>query len=209
MTLLDNSMQDEVTIVRGDREFQVKMYVQGRNVFAPLGTDVKKGDVFRWKDFSEDHVISKVETCRAPGGGLEYTKLAVVPQSEWEEKRVVREVTQQFYGGHFEGCSFGDNNSVTNYFRVVDNLESVQGDAKAKLKEAREAIQKESLSDEEKADIVEQLNTITAELGRSDCSVGRLRRAWKFIADASPTVAMILKSVESVAKLLTSPETGT
>src|SRR5262249_5036795 len=27
--------------------------------------------------------------------------------------------TQHFQGGHFQGCSFGDHNSLTNYFGVV------------------------------------------------------------------------------------------
>src|SRR5262249_230680 len=37
---------------------------------------------------------------------------------------------QHIHGGHFQGCSFGDHNSLTNYFGVVDKLSTVEEDIK-------------------------------------------------------------------------------
>jgi hypothetical protein len=108
---------------------------------------------------------------------------------------------QTFQGGSFQGCSFGDNNSLTNY-GVVDNLGTVEEDVKQKLKEARGAIERADLSDADKADVVDELNKLTAELEKPEKDEGRVKRYWNHIKGVAPTVASILASAASLAKLL-------
>lgn len=84
---------------------------------------------------------------------------------------------QHFYGGHFQGCSFGERNSLTNYFGVVDKLDAVEGDIKQKLKEAREAIENaKDLSGTDKKDAIDQLNNLTAELEKPEKDESRVQR---------------------------------
>ena len=109
---------------------------------------------------------------------------------------------QHFYGGHFQGCSFGDHNSLTNYFGVVDNLNTVEDNVKQKLKEARSAIENSDLSQGDKADAVEQLNNLTAELEKPEKDESRVKRYWNRIKEIAPTGASILASAASLAKLL-------
>ena len=65
--------------------------------------------------------------------------------------------TQHFHGGQFQGCSFGDSNSLNNYFAAVEKAEKIENDIKDKLKEARKAIDELPLSDADKDDVVQQL----------------------------------------------------
>ena len=110
---------------------------------------------------------------------------------------------QHIHGGHFQGCSFGDHNSLTNYFGVVDNLDTVEEDIKQKLKEAREAIENaKDLSDADKKDAVDQLNNLTAELEKPEEDDNRVQRYWNRIKEVAPTGASILASAASLAKLL-------
>ena len=109
---------------------------------------------------------------------------------------------QQFYGGQFQGCSFGDHNSLTNYFGVVDKLSTVEEDIKQKLKEARNAIENLDLPDDDKEDMVEQLKNLTGELAKPEKDPGRVQRYWNRIKEVAPTVASILASAASLAKLL-------
>jgi hypothetical protein len=110
--------------------------------------------------------------------------------------------THHFHGGHFQGCSFGDHNSLTNYFGVVDKLSTVEEDIKQKLKEAREAIEHSDLPNDDKADAVEQLNRLTAELEKPEKDDSRVKRYWNRIKEVAPTGASILASAASLAKLL-------
>lgn len=110
---------------------------------------------------------------------------------------------QHFYGGHFQGCSFGERNSLTNYFGVVDKLDAVEGDIKQKLKEAREAIENaKDLSGTDKKDAIDQLNNLTAELEKPEKDESRVKRYWNRIKEVAPTGASILASAASLAKLL-------
>jgi uncharacterized protein YjbI with pentapeptide repeats len=113
-----------------------------------------------------------------------------------------RVTEQHFHSGNFQGCSFGDNNSLTNYFGVVDKLGTVEEDVKQKLQEARNAIENSDLPDADKADAVDELNKLTAELGKAEKDDGRVKRYWNRIKEVAPTVASILASAASMAKLL-------
>jgi hypothetical protein len=83
-----------------------------------------------WDEYKRIHI----ET----GGGSATIQLT-------EEDYGVSSSHQLFYGGHFQGCSFGEHNSLTNYFGVIDKLGTVEEDIKQKLKEAREAIENSDL----------------------------------------------------------------
>ena len=139
----------------------------------------------------DEHKRIHIET----GGGSATIQLT-------EEDYVVSSSHQNFYGGHFQGCSFGDHNSLTNYFGVVDKLGTVEEDIKLKLKEAREAIEHSDLPHDDKADAVEQLNNLTAELEKPEKDDGRVQRYWNRIKEVAPTGASILASAASLAKLL-------
>ena len=108
---------------------------------------------------------------------------------------------QEFVSGTFQGCQFGDHNSMENYFGALGNLRDVDSDAKQKLKEAREAIEKADLSDDEKKAVVEQLTRLADELSKRQKNVGRIQRSWRFIAGVTPTIGAILRSAETIGKL--------
>jgi hypothetical protein len=139
----------------------------------------------------DEHKRIHIET----GGGPATIQLT-------EEDYVVRSSHQNFYGGHFQGCSFGDHNSLTNYFGVVDQLHTVEEDTKQKLKEAREAIEGADLSDDDKVDVVDELNKLTAELEKPEKDESRVKRYWSRIKEVAPTVASILASAASLGKIL-------
>ena len=110
--------------------------------------------------------------------------------------------TQHFHGGHFQGCSFGDRNSVMNYSQAVDQIAIPDDEIKQKLKEARAEIERLDLADDDKGDLVEQLKALTNELAKPERETGRVRRYWGRIREVAPTVAAILASAGSIAALL-------
>jgi hypothetical protein len=115
---------------------------------------------------------------------------------------VVSSSKQNFYGGQFQGSSFGDYNSLTNYFGVVGKLSTVDEDTKQRLKEACEAIENSDLSDKVKTDVIENLNKLTAEMKEPEKDPAFVQRYWNRIKEGAPTVASILASAASLAKLL-------
>ena len=109
---------------------------------------------------------------------------------------------QHFSGGSFTGCQFGDHNSQTNYFNAVDQMTTIPDDAKQKLKEAREAIEKGSFSESDKRDLIDNLVKLTEELSKSKQDVSLVKRFWERIKGVSPTIASILGAAVSIQKLL-------
>lgn len=110
--------------------------------------------------------------------------------------------TQNIYGGRFQGCSFGDHNSLTNYFGAVEEATIPEDDIKEKLKEARQAIEALGISDDDKEDLVEQLTKLTAALEETERDPSRVKRFWDRIQDVAPTVANILSSAASLSTML-------
>ena len=85
----------------------------------------------------------------------------------------------------------------------MDKLDTVEGDIKQKLKEARQAIENaKDLSDADKKDTVDQLNNLTAEMEKPEKDESRVKRYWNRIKEVAPTVAAILSTAASLAKLL-------
>ena len=58
----------------------------------------------------------------------------------------------------------------------MDNLGTVEEDVKQKLKEARAAIERENISDDDKSDVVDELNKLTAELKKPEKNTARVQR---------------------------------
>ncbi len=58
------------------------------------------------------------------------------------------------------------------------------------------------MPDEDKADVVENLNKLTAALEGEKREPGRIQRFWNRIKEVAPVVADILKSAASVAAIL-------
>ena len=109
-------------------------------------------------------------------------------------------------GGDAIGSAFGSGTvnarDINVYKNAVDGSVGLDKDIKQKLKEAREAIENADLSDADKADVVEQLKNLTAELEKPQQDATRVQRFWNRIKDVAPTVAAILSTAASVAKLL-------
>ena len=104
------------------------------------------------------------------------------------------------------GSAFGSGTvnarDITVYKNAVDGSAGLDNDIKTKLKEAREAIENADLSDEDKADVVDELNKLTAELEKPEQNDGRIQRYWNHIKEIAPTVASILSSATSLGKIL-------
>jgi uncharacterized protein YjbI with pentapeptide repeats len=104
------------------------------------------------------------------------------------------------------GSAFGSGTvnarDITVYKNAIDSSTGLDSDVKTKFKEAREAIENADLSDDDKADMVEQLNKLTAELEKPEQDDGRVQRFWSRIKEIAPTVASILSSAASLGKIL-------
>ena len=88
------------------------------------------------------------------------------------------------------------------YKNAVDGSPRLDNDIKQKLKEAREAIENANLSDADKRDVIDDLNKLTAELQKPGKDESRVQRYWNNIKAVAPTVAAILSTAASLAKLL-------
>ncbi len=91
---------------------------------------------------------------------------------------------------------------ITVYKQTVEQSPNLEEDVKRVLKEARELLEAEALSEADKADATEDLGKLTAELEKEQKDPGLIRRYWGRIKEAAPTVASVLSSATSLAKLL-------
>jgi hypothetical protein len=111
------------------------------------------------------------------------------------------EVHGDAIGSAFEGGTVNARDILV-YKTAVDSSVRLDNDIKQKLKEAREAIENSDLPNDDKADAVDQLNNLTAELEKPEKDEGRVQRYWNRIKEVAPTGASILASAASLAKLL-------
>lgn len=93
-------------------------------------------------------------------------------------------------------------NDITVYKNTVSNSVSSENDIEEKLVMARSAIQELEIAEEQREELLDSLSRITAELQTSQPNPERLRRFWDRIQENAPTVASILSSAASIAKLL-------
>lgn len=96
----------------------------------------------------------------------------------------------------------GRARDITTYKRDVDQSSTIDADLKAKLKAARDELDKAVLEDDDKADAAENLDKLTAELAKSDYKPAAVKRLWGRVKEVAPTVASILASAASIAKIV-------
>ena len=104
------------------------------------------------------------------------TKISTVPEKidSAATKQIETNIEKQFNisGGQFQGCAFGDENSVQNFAQAVRQT-SIEEDAKAALTEARQAVEDLEAPDEDKALVAEDLTVLTKELAAVTRKPGR------------------------------------
>lgn len=90
---------------------------------------------------------------------------------------------------------------VASYKQTVDSS-LIDDELKAILVKAREALDSAELPPGDAEDTADDLAKLTAEMEKPEKDAGRIRKLWGRIRDAAPTVASILASAASIAKLL-------
>jgi hypothetical protein len=88
-----------------------------------------------------------------------------------------------------------------NVYREAIAHSAFDAELKRVLVEAREALEREKLSVDDKNDTSDDLNKLAQEL-ETGASTPRVQRLWKRIKEIAPTVASILAAVASISKLL-------
>lgn len=96
-------------------------------------------------------------------------------------------------------ASVGD---ITAYQSLVDQSTNLDADLKAKLKQARKAIEHAGLTETDKKDVLDDLGKLTDEMGQKPPEANRVQRLWKRIKEVAPTASAILASAVSIAKLM-------
>lgn len=91
---------------------------------------------------------------------------------------------------------------VTIYKQMIECSDKLDADLKEKLKEAREAIEKLEFSRVDKDNVADELGKLTSELKKTKPDPSRARLFWNHIKEVAPTVASILQTAETIAKLL-------
>jgi hypothetical protein len=110
-------------------------------------------------------------------------------------------------GGDVIGSAVGrgakvEARDITVYKQAVDGSPNLADDAKEKLKQAREAIEKVDLSEDDRTDILDDLGKLTAELEKPEKDPSRLKRFLGRIKEISAPTAEIIMSAASIAKFI-------
>ena len=109
-------------------------------------------------------------------------------------------------GGDNIGSAVGRNATVvareiTAYKKMLDASTQIEPELQQKLFEAREEVERTDLSAADKQDVAESLKRLAAELNKPDHDVSVIRRFWSRVKEVAPTVAAILSSAATIAKL--------
>ena len=110
-------------------------------------------------------------------------------------------------GGNVSGSAIGTGASavvgdITAFQSMVDNSTRLTPDLKTKLKEAREVVEKSSLGESDKKDVLDDLGKLTDELEKPAPEPGRVARFFSRIKEIAPTVASVLSSTAAIAKVI-------
>jgi hypothetical protein len=110
-------------------------------------------------------------------------------------------------GGNVTGSALGTGASavvgdITAFQSMVDNSTRPTADLKAKLKEAREEVEKSQLEDGDKKDVLDDLGKLTDEMEKPTPEPGRVARFFSRIKEIAPTVASVLSSTATIAKVI-------
>jgi transcriptional regulator with XRE-family HTH domain len=84
----------------------------------------------------------------------------------------------------------------------IDQSSRLDPDLKEKLKAARDELERVQLSDDDRLDVVENLEKLRGELAKPEKDGSRVTRFFKRIEEAAPTVASILSSAASLTKII-------
>ena len=103
-------------------------------------------------------------------------------------------------GGDFIGSFIGPVRDITVYKNAVDDSSKLGDDIKQTLKKAREVIENAELSENNKVDVIDELNKFTDELNKPKQDDARMKRCAERIEKLAPTVSSILASITSLAK---------
>jgi hypothetical protein len=109
--------------------------------------------------------------------------------------------------GNVMGSALGTGAStivgdIMAYQSMVDNSTRLTQDLKAKLKEAREAVEKSALGECDKQDVLDDLGKLTEEMEKRIPEAGRVARFFNRIKEIAPSVASILSSTAIMAKVI-------
>ena len=96
-------------------------------------------------------------------------------------------------------ASIGDINAFQS---LVDQSTNLDAELKAKLKQAREAIEQTVLTETDKKDVLDDLGKLTDEMGQKAPEASRVQRLWKRIKEVAPTASAILASAVAISKLI-------
>ena len=91
---------------------------------------------------------------------------------------------------------------ITIFRGRVESSPNIEADLKQILLEAREKIERASLSDPDKEDATENLTKLTVELDKPVRDSGLIKRYWNRVKDVAPPVAALLSSAASIAKII-------
>ena len=110
-------------------------------------------------------------------------------------------------GGNVSGSAIGTGASavvrdIVAFQNMVDNSTRLTPDLKGTLKEARELVEKSLLGEDDKKDLLDDLGKLTDEMEKSTPEPGRVQRFFGRIKEIAPTVASILSSTATIAKVV-------
>ena len=75
-------------------------------------------------------------------------------------------------------------------------------DVKSSLQKAVEQLEKEDLSEDDRADALQSIEKLQLELEKPEREPGRIARFWKRLKEVTPTVGGILSSAKTIAEIL-------
>ena len=91
---------------------------------------------------------------------------------------------------------------IMSFKHAVDQCSGLDDALRQKLNEARELLDELDCPQQDKNDAADDLGKLTDELDKESPAPSRIVRYWNRLQEIVPTVAAVLKSVESVKKLL-------
>ena len=91
---------------------------------------------------------------------------------------------------------------ISVFREAVNKSVHMDDDLKAKLTQAREAVEKADLSDADKADVAQSLRKLADELDKPDKNPGLVRRFWNRINEVAPTISSIVASAASISEMI-------
>jgi hypothetical protein len=109
-------------------------------------------------------------------------------------------------GGDVTGSAVGSHakvkaRDISSYKQVV-NQSVGDADLRQKLIEARELLETLPLSPDDKNDTADNLGKLTEEMQKEKPEPGRVQRFFNYIRDVAPSVASVLQSAVSIAKMV-------